>query len=92
MNPRFRVEILHVPGCTLLEPVRSLVKRAAKDREIDASIEDIEGDYPSPTVLVNGVDVTGRSLGPGAACRLDPPTYGQLRAAFVVGMPVADPT
>jgi hypothetical protein len=48
-----------------------------------AVIEEVEGPYPSPTVLIEGVDVTGRSLGAGPACRLDLPTREQIVSAVL---------
>lgn len=77
------VQILHVPDCALLAPTRALVQKALAATDIaSATVECIMGDYPSPTVLINGTDVTGRSPARGAACRLDPPTEDQLRAAL----------
>ncbi|SCL31994.1 Alkylmercury lyase [Micromonospora rhizosphaerae] len=40
------------------------------------------GDYPSPSILVNGVDVMGGSGDGSAACRLDLPTEERIRAAL----------
>ena len=43
------------------------------------------GDYPSPTVQVNGQDVlaTPSPARGTAACRLETPTYGQVRHALL---------
>ena len=72
--------------------VRALIHRAFIASGIEGTIEEVVGDHPSPTVLVNGVDVTGRSYESGAACRLDLPTDVQLgdaltSAAFNVASP-----
>ena len=42
------------------------------------------GDYPSPTVLVNGTDVMrpGTGLSEGSACRIDVPTRERVLAAL----------
>ncbi|MFE9695090.1 alkylmercury lyase family protein [Micromonospora sp. NPDC005806] len=40
------------------------------------------GDYPSPSILVNGEDVMGGSSDGPAACRLDLPTIERIRAAL----------
>ncbi len=87
-----RIELLHVPDCSRLESVRALIHRAFIASGIEGTIEEVVGDHPSPTVLVNGVDVTGRSYESGAACRLDLPTDVQLgdaltSAAFNVASP-----
>jgi hypothetical protein len=73
-----RIEVLHVPGCSRLDGVRALIDRALTATGINGTIEEVVGDYASPTVLVNGIDVTGRSAKSGAACRLDLPTDAQL--------------
>ena len=44
------------------------------------------GDYPSPSVLINGVDVLGGAAGDPAACRLDLPTREHIRAALAEAM------
>jgi hypothetical protein len=45
-------------------------------------VEDLEGPYPSPTLLIDGTDVTGKSSRDGPACRLDLPTEEQILAAL----------
>jgi hypothetical protein len=40
------------------------------------------GEFPSPSVLVDGVDVTGVQTDAPAACVLNPPTRAQIRAAL----------
>ena len=78
-----RIEVLHVPNCARLGRVRGLIDRALVATGINGTIEEVVGDHHSPTVLVNGVDVTGRSAQPGAACRLDLPTDLQLNDALM---------
>jgi hypothetical protein len=77
-----RIEILHVPDCPLVERVRETVRRVLAQSEIRAEIEELEGDYPSPTLLINGRDVTGRPLGECSFCRLDLPSDEQALAAL----------
>ncbi len=77
-----RIELLHVPGCSRLDRVRALIDRALAATGINGTVEEVVGDYASPTVLVNGIDVTGRSAKAGAACRLDLPTAVQLGDAL----------
>ncbi len=45
-------------------------------------VEDEEGACPSPTIVVNGVDVMGTPTFMAAACRLDVPTKQRLLAAL----------
>ena len=79
-----RIQILHVPDCPLVGRVRALVQHALAHSKVQAEVEERVGDYPSPTLLVDGQDVTGRPLPPdtGGACRLDLPTEQQLLAAL----------
>jgi hypothetical protein len=78
-----RIVILQVPGCPMVERVRETVQRALKRCGVRAEIEDLVGDYPSPTLLINGQDVTGAQWGDCSACRLDLPTEDQVVAALV---------
>jgi hypothetical protein len=50
------------------------------------------GDYPSPTVLVNGTDNTGRAPAQTStkACRLDVPTRDQILAALTAHLEPPD--
>ncbi|MFO0601111.1 MAG: MerC family mercury resistance protein [Myxococcaceae bacterium] len=77
-----RVELLYFPGCPNLENARTQLSRAmvasglrAAWSEVDvtsaAAPPEVRG-YGSPTVLVDGVDVTGGSASAGATCRLYP--------------------
>jgi hypothetical protein len=44
------------------------------------------GDYPSPTLLIDGIDVaSGMPLRDGASCRLDLPTRTQILDALTGG-------
>jgi hypothetical protein len=47
-----------------------------------AVIEDIEGAYPSPTLLIDGVEVDGYPLGSDPAGRIDIPTQGQITSVI----------
>ncbi len=79
-----RVEFLRNPGC----PNATVVRRLLWDCLVEVGVpEDVViervGVYPSPTVLVDGVDV----MMPGAevaadACRLDLPTRDCVLAAL----------
>lgn len=81
-SPPVRIQILHVPDCPLLEGARSLVSRCVAQSAADVIVEEIEGPYPSPTLLVNGTDTTGRPIVATPSCRLDLPTEEQILAAL----------
>lgn len=76
------VQILHVPDCPLVEGLRTLLDRCIWQSGLSATIEEVEGPYPSPTLLVNGADVTGRPTGFEPSCRLDRPTEREIVAAL----------
>jgi hypothetical protein len=78
-----RIELLHVPGCPQLERVRATLADCLADEGIEASVEEHEGAYPSPTLLVDGRDVvTGMRVEQRECCRLDLPTREQILAAL----------
>jgi hypothetical protein len=76
------VQILHVPDCPLLPSVRRAVDRAAASIRAHVRIDEVEGAFPSPSVMVDGEDVTGTSIRGGAQCRLDLATEQQIRVAL----------
>ena len=76
------VQILHVPECPLLPAVREAVDHAAAALGAPVHVDEVEGAFPSPSVVVGGTDVSGRSPGGGACCRLVLPTDEQLRGAL----------
>ena len=76
------VQLRSLPGCPNTDQVRELVRRAAAEAGVAVELEELVGDYPSPTVVVGGRDVTGKPLAEGASCRLDLPTAGQLETAL----------
>lgn len=80
--PLVRIQLLHVPGCPNLGQLRRRVESVISDLGVATVIEEVEGPYHSPTLLVNGEDVTGRPLGSDPSCRLDIPTDEQITAAM----------
>lgn len=80
---RVAVELRFVPDCPNLAPARHELRAALADLGLPlAVVAEVVGDYPSPSLLVNGVDVMG-GIGEGpAACRLDLPTGERIRAAL----------
>ena len=80
--PGPRICILHVPGCPLVSQLRADVEIALVSAGAKAVIEEIEGSYPSPTLLIDGMDVTGRALSSVPGCRLDLPAREQIVVAI----------
>jgi hypothetical protein len=76
------VELRSVPGCPNLAPVRQALRRALADLGLPTVVTGVVGDYPSPTILINGADVMGGTGDGPAACRLDLPTAEQIGAAL----------
>jgi hypothetical protein len=87
VDEHIRIQILHVPDCPLVDRVREVVRQALVRTKVQAAVEERVGDYPSPTLLIDGRDVTGRPPSSGIACRLDLPTEQQVRAALARNSP-----
>jgi hypothetical protein len=69
------IELLTSPGCPNAETTRKMLNDCLASLGIDVPIIDRVGRYPSPTVLVEGLDVMRPAEAPvGDACRLDLPT------------------
>lgn len=81
-RPVIAVQLLHVPDCPLVDAIRAVLLRGVARTGARITIEDIEGSYPSPTLLIDGIDVTGRRPGSGPSCRLDLPTEDDIVAAL----------
>lgn len=76
------VRLLHLPDCPLAERVRGTLRECLPGAGVPVRVDDVEGSYPSPTVLADGVDVvTGSAPPAGQFCRLDLPTGAQILAA-----------
>jgi hypothetical protein len=70
-----RIELLTAPGCPNAAAVRKVITDCLADLGIQVQIRDRIGPYPSPTVLIDGIDVMRGAAAPiGEACRLDLPT------------------
>lgn len=78
-----RIELHTSPGCPNAAPTRRLLVACLPAAGIEEPIIEKVGAYPSPTVLIDGVDVMrpGETVG-GDACRLDLPTRERLLAAL----------
>jgi len=76
------VELRAVPDCPNLPATRQLLHDLLANFAGSWTLTEREGDYPSPSILVNGADVTGADPNSPAACVLHPPTAAQIRAAL----------
>lgn len=72
------IQLLQVPDCPLVDSVRDVLQRCILQSGLNVVVEDLEGPYQSPTLLVNGVDVTGRPTTTEPSCRLDLPTEEEI--------------
>jgi len=77
------VELRAVPDCPNLDAARELLRSClgAAGLPDDAFVERI-GEYPSPSIVVDGVDVTGADPDGPAMCVLQPPTRAQILIAL----------
>ena len=77
------VELRWVPDCPNVDRVRRELLAVLAELDLTLEVEERVGDYPSPTVVVDGLDVvTHETPQPGPSCRLDLPTHAQLVAAL----------
>ncbi|WP_346536322.1 alkylmercury lyase family protein [Micromonospora sp. DPT] len=80
---RVVVELRSLPECPNLGSARQELRAALADVGLPLGMAtEVVGDYPSPSILVNGVDVMGGTGDGPAACRLDLPTGERIRAAL----------
>ena len=79
-----RVELLTSPGCPNAAATKKTIVDCLTAVGIDVPIIARVGRFPSPTVLVDGVDVMRPDAGApiGDACRLDLPTPQRLLDAL----------
>jgi hypothetical protein len=78
-----RICILHVANCALIGRLRTDVEIALAIVGASAVIEELEGPYPSPTLLIDGIEVTGWPLDLAPSCRLYLPTVQQIASAIL---------
>jgi hypothetical protein len=78
------VELLIAPDCPNASAARALLTVCLRRVGLDLRVREQVGEFPSPTILVDGIDVmTGREGGPPmSACRLDLPTESRVLAAL----------
>ncbi|GAB1640464.1 alkylmercury lyase [Krasilnikovia sp. MM14-A1259] len=76
------VELRSVPDCPNLDATRSTLAACLAEAGLTVPIIERVGDYRSPSILINGADVTGADPSGPPACVLRPPTAPQIRAAL----------
>jgi hypothetical protein len=78
------VELLLAPDCPHAAAARALLAECLGRLGLHIDVRERVGDYPSPTILVNGADVMADAQGvpPMRACRLDVPTAARVLAAL----------
>lgn len=77
------VQVLQVPECPLVPRLLTLLEQCRAEAAIDLHVEVLVGAYPSPTLVIDGVDVaTGRPASRETCCRLDMPSREQVLAAL----------
>ena len=78
------VELLLGPQCPNAAAARSVLTACLRRLGLDLQVRELVGDYPSPSILVDGVDVMTAQRGapPKQACRLDLPTAPRVLAAL----------
>jgi hypothetical protein len=86
-GPAIRIQLFHVPDCPLVEQVRATLSSSLSKANVRVAIEEVEGPYASPTLAIDGADVTGRTLAAGPSCRLDLPTEDQVLSALTRSNP-----
>jgi hypothetical protein len=79
-----RVEVLLAPDCPNAAAARAMLVHCLTRLGLAIEVRERVGGYPSPTILVDGVDVMTGTVGAPAvpACRLDVPTESRLLAAL----------
>ena len=77
-----KIELLSVADCPNVGLVRDLLRRCLDRLGVHAEVVERVGDFPSPTLLINGVDVMGMCVSSGRSCRLDLPTEERILTAL----------
>lgn len=92
-----KIQLLYFEGCPNLEPARAALRDALAAEQIDQAVEEIDVQSPatpeslrgwgSPTILIDGNDLTGAGRTTGSSCRLyasGAPTVDQIRARLAI--------
>jgi hypothetical protein len=82
-RPPVRVQLLHVADCPLVSRLRDTLDDCLQHVRFAVRVEDLEGAYPSPTLLIDGIDVaTGNPPRREICCRFDLPSSAQIATAL----------
>lgn len=83
MTSPLKIELFHLPECPHVEQTRLLLQACMSELGLTGvAVADKEGDFPSPSIMVNGVDVMGAPLFENASCRIDLPTRERVMRAL----------
>ena len=77
-----KIELLSVPECPHVDATRGLLRSCLDELGLGVPVEEKVGAFPSPTILIDGVDVMKNPGISGAMCRLDVPTRDRLIEAL----------
>jgi hypothetical protein len=77
-----KIELLSVPDCPHVDATRKLLRSCLHELQVEVPVEEKVGAFPSPTILIDGVDVMKNPGVSGAMCRLDVPTHDRLLEAL----------
>lgn len=77
-----KVELLSVRDCPHVTDTRKLLHSCLSELGLDVVVHESVGDFPSPTVLVDGTDVMGDPGFRSASCRIDVPTRAAILRAL----------
>jgi hypothetical protein len=79
-----KVELLLAPDCPNAPAARTVLAACLHRLGLDVRVRERVGEFASPTILVDGVDIMTDVTGapPTQACRLDLPTEARLLAAL----------
>jgi hypothetical protein len=82
-NAASRIQIFHVPDCPLVDRLITELEGCLTTAELSEPVELLVGDYPSPSLVIDGIDITtGSPMSGQPSCRLDLPTRAQIDAAL----------
>lgn len=83
-NALIQIQLLGVKDCPLIPKLRQILHTCLAKADVETEFEELIGDYASPTLLINGVDVTGRPQTEleQVSCRLDIPSEEQIMSAI----------
>jgi hypothetical protein len=92
-NEPMKIQLLYFPGCPNLDPARAAIRDALAAEGLAVECDEVDVQAPdapdwargwgSPTILIDGEEVTGSPRSAGNSCRLyqgGAPSVAQIRA------------